>query len=65
MAKDTNVLHRRLSDGTLPLEQPLGLDEIPKEQLYEEIKKGCEDCAAGRTLSAKEVFRSVETEFGL
>jgi len=60
------VLRRGLPfEVALPPERPVALGEIPEEQFYEEIKKGCDDCAAGRVRPAEEVFQSVETELGL
>ncbi len=34
-------------------------------EFYAEVKRGYDDCAAGRTRPAEDVFRDIEAEFGL
>ena len=60
------VLHRGLPfEVTLPASAPIAAGSLTPDEFYVEIKRGYDDCAAGRTLPAEEVFRDIEAEFGL
>ncbi len=60
------VLRKSLPfDVAAHVERPLSLDELTGEQLYVEVKKGYDDCVAGRTVSANEAFKRIEAELGL
>ncbi len=60
------VLHKALPFDDIPhVEPPLSLDELTGEQLYAEVKKGYDDCVAGRTAPAEEAFKRIEAELGL
>lgn len=60
------VLRRGLPfEVTLPERTPLVAGSLTKDEFYAEIKRGYDDCAAGRTTPAEEVFQAIEAEFGL
>ncbi len=60
------VLRKTLPfDVATHVQPPLSLDELTGEQLYEEVKKGYDDCVAGRTAPAEEAFKRIEAELGL
>ena len=60
------VLRRGLPfEVTLPVEAPLALGNMTKEQLDAELQKGFDDCLAGRVEDAEVVFQELEAELGL
>lgn len=60
------VLHRGLPfEVTLPPQTPIAAGGLTRDQYYAEIKRGYDDCAAGRTLPAEEAFQAIEAELGL
>ncbi len=52
-------------DVATHVERPLSLDELTAEQLYEEVKKGYDDCVAGRTAPVQEAFKRIDAGWGL
>lgn len=50
---------------SLAAPQPVAMGSLTKEQLYAELKKGYDDCVAGRTVLADEAFRAIEAELGV
>lgn len=60
------VLHRGLPfEVTLPANAPLAAGSLTSDEFYVEVKRGYDDCVAGRTRPAEDVFRDIEAEFGL
>ena len=60
------VLRRGLPfEVTLPPKAPVAAGSLTGDQFYAEVKRGYDDCAAGRTRPAEEAFRAMEAEFGL
>ena len=60
------VLRRGLPfEVTLPVKTPVAAGSLTSDEFYAEIKRGYDDCAAGRTRPAEDVFRDIEAEFGL
>ena len=60
------VLRRGIPfDVTLPGKTPLAVGTLTDDEYYAEIKRGYNDCVAGRVRPAEEVFRDIEAEFGL
>lgn len=60
------VLRRGLPfEVTLPVDAPLAMGSMTKEQLDLELQKGYDDCLAGRVEPAEQVFKEIEAEFGL
>ena len=45
--------------------RPLALGALSEEQLCAELKKGYDDCVAGRALSADEAFLALDGALGL
>ncbi len=69
MAKDANiflnqiVLRRGLPfKATLPIKTPVAAGSLTNDEFYAEVKRGYDDCAAGRTRPAEDVFRDIEAE---
>ena len=55
------------SDASLK-ECPKGIlsqQGLTSDEYYAEVKRGYDDCVAGRTRPAEEVFREIEAKFGL
>ena len=50
---------------TLPSKTPLAAGGLTEDEFYAEIKRGYDDCVAGRVRPAEEVFRDIEAELGL
>lgn len=60
------VLRRGLPfEVALPTKTPIAAGSLTDDEYYAEIKRGYDDCIAGRTRPAKDVFRDIETELGL
>ena len=60
------VLRRGLPfEVTLPVKTPVAAGSLTSDEFYAEVKRGYDDCAAGRTRPAEDVFRDIEAEFGL
>lgn len=60
------VLRRGLPfEVVLPVDAPLAMGSMTKEQLDLELQKGYDDCLAGRVEPAEQVFKEIEAEFGL
>lgn len=60
------VLRRGLPfEVVLPNRTPIAAGSLTRDEFYAEIKRGYDDCVAGRTCPAEEVFREIEAEFGL
>lgn len=60
------VLRRGLPfEVTLPPKAPVAAGSLTGDQFYAEVKRGYDDCAAGRTRPAEEAFRAMEAELGL
>ena len=60
------VLRRGLPfEVTLPVKTPVAAGSLTSDEFYAEIKRVYDDCAAGRTRPAEDVFRDIEAEFGL
>ena len=60
------VLRRGLPfDVTLPVKAPLAAGSLTSDEFYAEIKRGYDDCVAGRIEPAEQVFQKIESEFGL
>lgn len=38
---------------------------LTSDEYYAEVKRGYDDCVAGRTRPAEEVFQEIEAKFGL
>ncbi len=49
----------------LPARKPLSLDEMTREQLNEELRKGYDSIQAGRLYSADEVDSILNKEYGI
>lgn len=49
----------------LPLERPLDMSTLSREQLHAELEKGYVDITAGRAKPAKDVFDSIRKDYGL
>ena len=49
----------------LPVKTPVAAGSLTSDEFYAEVKRGYDDCAAGRTRPAEDVFRDIEAEFGL
>lgn len=47
------------------LAQPVAMGALSKEQLYAELKRGYDDCVAGRTIPASDAFRALDAQLGL
>ena len=59
------VLKRGLPfEVTLPAQTPIAAGSLTSDEFYAEVKRGYDDCAAGRTRPAEEVFRDIEAERG-
>ncbi len=50
-------------DAGLPV--PVAAGSLTSDEFYAEVKRGYDDCAAGWTRPAKDVFREIEDGFGL
>lgn len=60
------VLRRGLPfEVTLPVKTPISAGNLTADEFYAEVKRGYDDCVAGNTRPAEEVFREIEAEFGL
>jgi len=60
------VLRRGLPfEVALPARTPVAAGSLTSDEFYAEVKRGYDDCAAGRTRPAEDVFREIEAEFGL
>lgn len=60
------VLRRGLPfEVTLPPKAPIAAGSLTEDQFYAEVKRGYDDCTAGRTRPAEEAFRAMEAELGL
>ncbi len=60
------VLRRGIPfEVTLPSKTPLAAGGLTEDEFYAEIKRGYDDCVAGRVRPAEEVFRDIEAELGL
>ena len=60
------VLRRGLPfEVTLPAKTPIAAGSLTNDELYTEIKRGYDDCIAGHTRPAEDVFRDIEAELGL
>lgn len=60
------VLRRGLPfEVVLPSRTPVSAGSLTRDEFYAEIKRGYDDCVAGRTRPAEEVFRDIEAELGL
>ncbi len=60
------VLRRGLPfEVALPAKAPIVAGNLTSDEFYAEVKRGYDDCAAGRTRPAEDVFREIEAEFGL
>ena len=60
------VLRRGLPfEVVLPNRTPIAAGSLTRDEFYAEIKRGYDDCAAGRSRPAEKVFREIEAEFGL
>ena len=46
-----------------PVKTPIAAGGLTTDEFYAEVKRGYDDCIAGRTHPAEEVFRDIETEF--
>ena len=53
------------AEVTLPVKTPITMGSLTCDEFYAEIKRGYDDCVAGRTRPAEDVFRDIEAEFGL
>ncbi len=45
--------------------RPVAMGALTEEQLYTELKRGYDDCLAGRTVPAEEAFRALDAQLGL
>ncbi len=45
--------------------RPVAMGALTEEQLYTELKRGYDDCLAGRTVPAEEAFRTLDAQLGL
>ncbi len=45
--------------------RPVAMGALTEEQLYTELKRGYDDCMAGRTVPAEEAFRTLDAQLGL
>mgnify|MGYP001086236640 CR=1 FL=1 len=60
------VLRRGLPfEVTLPVKIPVAAGSLTSDEFYTEVKRGYDDCAAGRVKPAEQVFQEIEAEFGL
>lgn len=60
------VLRRGLPfEVILPPQAPIAAGSLSDEEFYAEVKRGYDDCVAGRSRPAEEVFRDIEAELGL
>lgn len=60
------VLRRGLPfEVILPAKTPIAAGRLTDDEFYAEIKRGYDDCIAGRTRPAEDVFRDIEAELGL
>lgn len=60
------VLRRGIPfEVTLPSKTPLAVGSLTDDEFYAEIKRGYDDCIAGRVRPAEDVFRDIETELGI
>ena len=60
------VLRRGLPfEVTLPVKTPVAAGSLTSDEFYAEVKRGYDDCAAGRVKPAEQVFQEIEAEFGL
>ncbi len=60
------VLRRCLPfEVALPAKTPIAAGNLTSDEFYAEVKRGYDDCAAGRTRPAEDVFWEIEAEFGL
>lgn len=50
---------------SLTAPRPVAMGSLTQEQLYTELKKGHDDCVAGRTIPADDAFRGLEAELGV
>jgi DNA-damage-inducible protein J len=60
------ILQRGLPfEVKLPVEKPLNINEMTKEELDAALEEGYADILAGRTEPAEKVFADLEREYGL
>ncbi len=50
---------------SLSAPRPVAMGALTEEQLYGELKRGYDDCLAGRTVPAEEAFRTLDAQLGL
>jgi len=61
MVKDIN-----LSFGdVMPAQTPIAVGSLTNDEFYAEVKRGYDECAAGRTCPAEDVFREIKAKFSL
>ncbi len=49
----------------MPVKTPITMGSLTCDEFYAEIKRGYDDCVAGRIEPAEQVFQKIESEFGL
>ena len=60
------VLRRGIPfEVTLPGKKPLAVSTLTDDEFFAEVKRGYDDCVAGRLRPAEEVFQDIEAELGL
>lgn len=60
------VLRRGIPfEVTLPARTPIAAGSLTDDELYAEIKRGYDDCVAGRVQPAEVAFREIEAELSL
>ncbi len=50
---------------SLNVSRPVAAGALTEEQLYAELKRGYDDCLAGRTVPAEDAFRALDESLGL
>ncbi len=60
-----SILHNGLPFEVKLSMHPLDISRITKEQLDEELKKGCADVKAGRMIPVEQAFANVRKELGV
>lgn len=57
MKKNANVM--------LPGKTPIAMGSLTCNEFYAEVKRGYDDCVAGRVKPAEQVFQEIEADFDL
>ena len=59
------IFTKKDAEVTLPVKTPITMGSLTCDEFYAEIKRGYDDCVAGRIEPAEQVFQKIESEFGL